>query len=216
MLSGAARLRRLMRKTLGLRKHTSSSHSAREQVKLIDDRLADTYDYPNYHSYYDRKGTGNMLRICHSYAGEQLSLPRERFVLRPSVYAIIRNEHTVLLVTNTTSGRYYLPGGGLEIGESLEEALHREVREEAGIAVIITRLITAVEDFFYYDPADTAYHALQFYYQASACSMQLSTTYQVDNGEDNPQWVPIAALHPHQFHNHGERLYRLITAHHAE
>src|SRR4051794_6630652 len=88
-----------------------------------------------------------MLRVCHSYAGQQLSLPRERFVLRPSVYAIIRNEQTVLLVTNTTSGRFYLPGGGLEVGESLEEALQREVREEAGVEVIINRLITAVKTF---------------------------------------------------------------------
>ena len=157
-----------------------------------------------------------MLRICHSYAGEQLSLPRERFIPRPSVYAIIRNEQTVLLVTNTTSGRYYLPGGGLEVGESLEEALHREVREEAGIKVIITRLMTVVEDFFYYDPTDTAYHALQFYYQASACSLELSTQYQVDHGEDNPQWIPIESLHHNQFHNHGERLCRLITASHTD
>jgi ADP-ribose pyrophosphatase YjhB (NUDIX family) len=172
---------------LGLRKHRLPSRSACVQDKLIDDRLTGAYDYTDCTRTTIERDLEIMLRTCHSYAGEQLSLPRERFVLRPSVYAIIRNEHTVLLVTNTTSGRYYLPGGGLEVGESLEEALHRELREEAGIEVIITRLITAVEDFFYYDPADTAYHALQFYYQASACSLQLSTAYQVDDGEDNPQ-----------------------------
>ena len=66
-----------------------------------------------------------MLRTCYSYAGEALQIPHERFILRPSVYAIIRDHDCVLLVTTTTSGRYYLPGGGLEIGESLQEALQR-------------------------------------------------------------------------------------------
>lgn len=152
-----------------------------------------------------------MLRLCYSYSGEQLYLPRERFIVRPSVYAIIFNHHQVLLVTNTTSQRYYLPGGGIETGESLEEGLHREVKEEAGIDITNIRLITTAEDFFYYDPTDTAYHALQFYYQASPCSLDLSTDYQVDQGEDNPQWVQAQSLRPGLFHNHGERLYQLIT-----
>lgn len=156
-----------------------------------------------------------MLRMCSSYTGERLFLPRERFVVRPSVYALVYHHTTVLLVTNTTSGRYYLPGGGLEVGESLDEALHREVREEAGIEITNTQLITAMEDFFYFDPTDAAYHALQFYYLADACSFELSTVYQVDQGEDDPQWVEISELHPDRFHNHGDRLYQLITAHYT-
>ena len=152
-----------------------------------------------------------MLRTCYSYAGEPMQLPRDRFILRPSVYALIRDHDRVLLVTNTTSQGYYLPGGGLESGESLEEALHREILEEAGITITITRLITAAEDFFYYDPTDTAYHGLQFYYEASANSLLLSTAYQVDTGEDNPQWIAIGSVEPSSFHNHGERLYQLIT-----
>jgi 8-oxo-dGTP pyrophosphatase MutT (NUDIX family) len=152
------------------------------------------------------------LRTCYSYTGEQLQLPRERFVLRPAVYAVIRNQDHVLLVTNTTSQRYYLPGGGLEPGESLEEALQREVREEAGITIAITQMITAAEEFFYYDPTDTAYHGLQFYYEATPNSLLLSSAYQVDTGEDDPQWIAIESLQPSSFHNHGERLYRLITA----
>jgi hypothetical protein len=36
--------------------------------------------------------------------------------------------------------------------------------------------------------------------------------HQVDDGEDNPQWVPIAGLRAEDFHNHGERLLGLIQA----
>ncbi|NTU50119.1 MAG: NUDIX hydrolase [Desulfobulbaceae bacterium] len=153
-----------------------------------------------------------MLRLCYSYSGEPVYLPRERFIVRPSVYAVIRNDAHVILVTNTISQRYYLPGGGVETGESLEEGLHREVKEETGITITDVHLMTTAEDFFYYDPTDTAYHALQFYYCASACSLDLSTCYQVDHGEDHPQWIPVASLRPDHFHAHGTRLYDLITA----
>ena len=153
-----------------------------------------------------------MLRLCSSYSGEPLYLPRERFIVRPSVYAVMFNTDHVALVTNTTSGRYYLPGGGIEVGESLEEGLHREIKEETGIEITQVQLINAAEDFFYHDPTDTAYHALQFYYYALPKSLDLSTDHQVDDGESNPQWIAIDTLQPQHFHNHGECLRQMIIA----
>lgn len=47
---------------------------------------------------------------------------------RPSVYAVVldRDGRAALVL----EGDWYLPGGGIEAGESELEALHREVREE--------------------------------------------------------------------------------------
>jgi len=47
----------------------------------------------------------------------------------------------VLLTRRTDNGRWCLPGGGMESGESAAEACEREVWEETGLKVRVTRLI---------------------------------------------------------------------------
>jgi len=47
----------------------------------------------------------------------------------------------ILLTRRTDNGRWCLPGGALEVGESVEETCVREVREETGLDVRVFRLI---------------------------------------------------------------------------
>lgn len=62
--------------------------------------------------------------------------------LRVSATAFIRDEAgRVLLQQRSDNGFWNLPGGGLELGESVAEACVREVREETGLEVEIVRLI---------------------------------------------------------------------------
>jgi 8-oxo-dGTP pyrophosphatase MutT (NUDIX family) len=62
--------------------------------------------------------------------------------IRASVSAVIFDRRGyVLLQQRSDGGQWGLPGGSLEIGESLHDAVAREVREETGLTVRPRRLI---------------------------------------------------------------------------
>jgi 8-oxo-dGTP pyrophosphatase MutT (NUDIX family) len=50
-------------------------------------------------------------------------------------YALIRDEEDRVLLVRAANGRFYLPGGRIEPGETAEEALARELVEECGLRV---------------------------------------------------------------------------------
>jgi 8-oxo-dGTP pyrophosphatase MutT (NUDIX family) len=63
--------------------------------------------------------------------------------LRIGTCAIIFDQarHKVLLTQRSDNGLWCLPGGKMESGETLEECCQREVWEETGLEIRITRLV---------------------------------------------------------------------------
>ena len=62
----------------------------------------------------------------------------DEYQTRPSVYGIYQNMQGEITLEQVES-RYFLPGGGIETGESNKEALQREFREELGAEITFTR-----------------------------------------------------------------------------
>lgn len=58
-----------------------------------------------------------------------------------SVYAVIRRRGRILLTQDHYKAGWKLPGGGVETGELILEALTREVREEVGLDIRPRRLL---------------------------------------------------------------------------
>ena len=67
-------------------------------------------------------------------------------VIRPGVAAVILTPDGVLLQRRDDNGKWGLPGGGVEPGESVTVAIVREVREETGLEVRPVRLIGVYSD----------------------------------------------------------------------
>ena len=62
--------------------------------------------------------------------------PNGKAFVRPSVRGIIIRDSKVAMVHSLKYDYYKFPGGGIEDGESLEQALLREVVEESGLQVV--------------------------------------------------------------------------------
>ncbi len=59
-----------------------------------------------------------------------------RVVQRIAVRAVIQRGRDLLMVYSANVGDYKFPGGGVDVGESHEHALARELREECGASLL--------------------------------------------------------------------------------
>ena len=75
---------------------------------------------------------------------------------------IVLDEGWALLHRAEIDDFWVLPGGRVEMMESAEDALKREMMEELGIHVSVQRLVWIVENFFEYD--SRSYHEIAFYF----------------------------------------------------
>ncbi len=67
------------------------------------------------------------------------------YIDRPGVYAVIENNDKQIAVIETSNG-HFLPGGGIDTGETEVDALKREIIEEIGYQVsVLARIGEAVE-----------------------------------------------------------------------
>ena len=86
-----------------------------------------------------------------------------RYPDRPivGVGAVIVHEGNILLVKRRyepLAGRWSLPGGTVEVGETLEEALAREMREETGLEVTVGPVIEVFDRILHDADKRVEYH----------------------------------------------------------
>lgn len=110
-----------------------------------------------------------------------------------AVGAIVIDKGAILLVKRDrepAKGLWSLPGGRVEVGESLREALVREVREETGIEVDVDGMIGTAERIVRNDEGDIAFHYVILDYVCTARSVDIKA------GDDAAEvrWVPVGEI----------------------
>jgi mutator protein MutT len=110
-----------------------------------------------------------------------------------AVGAIVIDKGAILLVKRDREparGEWSLPGGRVEVGETLREALVREVREETGIDIDVDGLIGVAERVVRDDEGDIAFHYVILDY---VCQARTNTLKPGDDAAD-ARWVPVDEL----------------------
>ncbi|MDO4778963.1 MAG: NUDIX domain-containing protein [Tissierellia bacterium] len=80
------------------------------------------------------------------------------------VCAVIINENKILAMKDERSPYFYLPGGRVQIGETAEHAVIREVEEELNIKSEIIRPLWINQSFFTEDVSKLNYHEICIYF----------------------------------------------------
>lgn len=101
---------------------------------------------------------------------------REKFNYR--VCAVMISDGKLLAMHDERSPYYYLPGGRVQMGETSEHAVIREVEEELNVTAKILRPLWLNQGFFTEDVDQLRYHELCLYYL-----MDLSGTDLLSRGE---------------------------------
>lgn len=115
--------------------------------------------------------------------------------IKTSVVACIIDDQERVLLTRRCiepfCGQWVMPGGKVDHGEPLLEALHREVREEVGIEVHIDGLLDVYEHVALGDNND---HYVILYYRAHPLTVELLPN---DQEVTEADWVSAEDLAKH-------------------
>ena len=117
----------------------------------------------------------------------QLQTGDARFSLRAA--ALILQNGQLLAIQNDCAGCCYTIGGGVRLGESTEEAVLRECREETGHDWQIERLAFVQERF--YRAEDMQQHELVFFYLMKPPVAPIANGLPTDQRHERLCWLPL-------------------------
>ena len=116
---------------------------------------------------------------------------------RLAAYAVILDEYDRVLLALWNEAReplWTLPGGGIELNETVEEGLKREVHEETGYDIepgdvlgVNTHVFGVMDRSV---DTERALKAVRIIYRATIIGGEL--THEVDGSTDEARWIPLA------------------------
>ena len=152
--------------------------------------------------------------ICKDVFGNQYTVPVDELNIRVGVYAVIVEDNKILL-TRQWDG-YSLIGGGVEKGETIEESIVREVKEETGLTIMPDKIIHQATTFFKRNAEAQANQSIQLYFTHSQLRGQINNDNITDSEKTytngTPEWVDLNKIDDINF-RHSVSLRTILRAH---
>lgn len=114
---------------------------------------------------------------------------------RVGAYVLVINNDELLIVKSKRGKFYDVVGGSIDIGETIEEGLHREALEEAGANIDVGEIVLAKQGWFYHRKG--AFHQeLQLFYVAELVGEMKTPT---DPDIEEAMLVPLTSIDQYLF-----------------
>jgi 8-oxo-dGTP diphosphatase len=123
-------------------------------------------------------------------------VPRDNKRQRIAAYGVARDAEGRLLLARaspalTLRGRWFLPGGGVQHGESPPESLRREMEEESGLTVSVGPLLDVLSDVRSI-PDGTSLHTVRLIYRVESWEGTLRP--EADGTTDAVGWFTLEEI----------------------
>lgn len=115
------------------------------------------------------------------------------------VCAVIISDNKILAMRDAPSSYYYLPGGRVQMGETAEGAIIRELKEELNVTARIIRPLWLNQGFFTEDSNRLRYHEICIYFLVEVTDTSLlAQKHPFTRHEDQCchmfEWLPVTSL----------------------
>ena len=133
-------------------------------------------------------GEADALRVAAIFRSDD-GYVTPKMIVRSAVFSVIDGRPHILMVRETADGRWTLPGGWIDLGESPAYAAEREVLEETGLKVTAEKL-AAVFDKRRHDHPPAPHHAYLLFFMCRLESGSLTPS--IETSEVG--WFPSDGL----------------------
>jgi len=119
--------------------------------------------------------------------------PKANSIVPSANVIVVNDQGEILLIRRTDNANWAVPGGGMDLGESITDAAVRETQEETGITCEITGLVgiyTNPRHVIHYTSNDEIRQEFSIVFTAGPVSGELRPS----SESSEPQWVSPTAI----------------------
>lgn len=125
--------------------------------------------------------------------------PKATSVVPSANVIVVNDQGEILMIRRTDNGNWAVPGGGMDLGESITQTAVRETREETGITCEITGLVgiyTNPHHVILYTSNGEVRQEFSIVFTARPVGGELRPS----SESSEPRWVPPEAVESLQMH----------------